>query len=554
MALVKKKWAALIACALAFACSRKSEPQRSAPPAKSAPPTRPSVAQAEGREAKKAADEAARSCMERVVGLGGAPIHGPIDQGDTPRRRGELLARARAEPVLFLSAPALVGRLTPVAEQWRRALAERASWGSFEAMVRKFSKEPAVLRQIVLTDGYLYAEDPGLAVLYANYLTLQNLFREPILRLERGDARFSVVRKDAGYEFSDGPDRGKPARLLLFDRVWIDGQEPSPSRHVTVRRLADELGSDEIAIEKVSEQGISARIRYGQTWVPAALELRDGRAYLGCEAVPADLRDRVESARGQRQRLRRAVEPLRAVIREQVDEALPFDEPKTEDGQQDGKLRPEWRMAYRNGRTQYEFNGDRYWVFDRGGRPHVPQVCIDFIADTFERASGTWWRQRGETRERVVGRLDFDVLELENKRSVEQFVAFAAAHPQWFEVHTVPEAEKVPLRNRARFFGSLFQGREQYQTGDIVVIYGLRDDDKFHYHSFFVYEVDPLTAMPTLVAANAGRPRIRTWEGEMQNAPKRSIQARIRPRLPWLEAITTPPSVAAKDTPSASEG
>ncbi|HEV8244383.1 MAG TPA: hypothetical protein VGP93_01310, partial [Polyangiaceae bacterium] len=191
-------------------------------------------------------------------------------------------------------------------------------------------------------------------------------------------------------------------------------------------------------------------------------------------------------------------------------------------------------------------NGDRYSVFDASGRPRPPQVCIDFVLDTFERASGTWWRARSEGRERVVGRLDLDTLALENKRSVEQFIAFAGAHPEWFDVHSPAPEERVPLRNRSKFFGALYQDRERYVPGDIVVIFGRRSDEKLHYHSFFVYESDPVTAMPILVAANAGRPRIRTWENEMQNAPLRSILTRIRPRLPWLEAIAAPDrSVAA---------
>jgi len=70
-----------------------------------------------------------------------------------------------------------------------------------------------------------------------------------------------------------------------------------------------------------------------------------------------------------------------------------------------------------------------------------------------------------------------------------------------------------------------------------VTIYGLRDDGKMHYHSFFVYEADPVTGAPSLVAANAGRPRIRPWEAEMLTAPQRSIRARIRPRLEWLELV-----------------
>ena len=75
----------------------------------------------------------------------------------------------------------------------------------------------------------------------------------------------------------------------------------------------------------------------------------------------------------------------------------------------------------------------------------------------------------------------------------------------------------------------------------MVAIYGLRDDGKMHYHSFFVYSSDPVTGVPSLVAANAGRPRIRPWESEMLTAPQRSIHARIRPKLEWLEAITAPP-------------
>ena len=70
-----------------------------------------------------------------------------------------------------------------------------------------------------------------------------------------------------------------------------------------------------------------------------------------------------------------------------------------------------------------------------------------------------------------------------------------------------------------------------------MAILGLRDDERMHYHSFIVVSDDPLTGMPTAVAANAGRPRIRNWEAEMQNAPRRSIIARIRPRLEWLEAL-----------------
>jgi hypothetical protein len=240
------------------------------------------------------------------------------------------------------------------------------------------------------------------------------------------------------------------------------------------------------------------------------------------------------------------------VIKEQVDEGLPFDEPKTEDGQQDGKLRPEWRNAYLNGSSSFEFNGDRYSVFDPSGRPRPPQVCIDFVLDTFERASGTWWLSRSQGRQRVLGRLQFNDPGLENRRSVERFIDFARAHNESFDGYEPPPEARVPLRNRAQFFSELYRARAEFRRGDIVAILGPRDDEKLHYHSFFIVDADPLSGMPTELAANAGRPRIRSWEGEMQNAPRRSILARIRPRPVFLESLMAPETgVSAEDPPPA---
>ena len=88
-----------------------------------------------------------------------------------------------------------------------------------------------------------------------------------------------------------------------------------------------------------------------------------------------------------------------------------------------------------------------------------------------------------------------------------------------------------------RFYEHLLRTRDRYVPGDIVTIHGLRSDEEMHYHSFFVYDADPVTGMPMLVAANAGRPRVRSWESEMLSAPRRSIRSRVRPRLPWLESV-----------------
>jgi hypothetical protein len=287
---------------------------------------------------------------------------------------------------------------------------------------------------------------------------------------------------------------------------------------------------------------------YGRARVPTLLRVEDDEVAFVCEVLgPA--RDVVVAHRIAAARAEAVQEHILSIVREQVDEGLPFDEPKTEDGQQDGHLRPEWRHAYLRGSSSYEFNGDRYSVFDSSGRPRPPQVCIDFVLDTFERASGTWWQKRDLPPERLLGRLRFDQTAIENRRSVERFIEFARAHAEDFDVYEPAPEQRVPLRNRGQFFSSVYEARAQYRRGDVVAILGPRDDDKLHYHSFFIVDVDPLSGMPTELAANAGRPRIRSWEGEMSNAPRRSIFARIRPRPLWLESFLAPKSGVSADVP-----
>jgi hypothetical protein len=290
-------------------------------------------------------------------------------------------------------------------------------------------------------------------------------------------------------------------------------------------------------VRHVDEEHVVADLRYGDAFVPTLLAARGAALSFECEALSGALRERVLAVRRETLRRGRLLDRIRNVIRDQVEEGLPFDEPKTEVGQQDGKLRQQWMWAYRFGRSRFDFNEDKYEVFDFKGRPRVPQVCIDFVTDTFERASGSWYRPRGEPRERIAGRLDFGALGIDNERSVESFVGFAKNHPDAFDVVELGDDERVPYARRADFFAHLASHRDRYRPGDIVTIYGLRDDGKMHYHSFFVYEADPVTGAPSLVAANAGRPRIRPWEAEMLTAPQRSIRARIRPRLEWLELV-----------------
>ncbi|MFC1642573.1 hypothetical protein ACFL5O_07785, partial [Myxococcota bacterium] len=162
---------------------------------------------------------------------------------------------------------------------------------------------------------------------------------------------------------------------------------------------------------------------------------------------------------------------------------------------------------------------------------------------TLERASGTWWKPRSEVPARVIGNLDFDTLNNHTLRRVPDFVELARSKPEWFDVHDTKSEERIPFWRREAFIQYLLQNTHRYLPGDIVVIRGYTPFERkwerrvMHYHSFFIYESDPITALPISIVGNAGRPTLRVWDTEAQRTPRRSIWHRLRPRLHWLEKI-----------------
>jgi hypothetical protein len=181
----------------------------------------------------------------------------------------------------------------------------------------------------------------------------------------------------------------------------------------------------------------------------------------------------------------------------------------------------------------------------------VPQVCIDFIFDTFERAGGSWWRPRGEAPGRSPGRLDFTSLTSLDLRRATSIVELAKARPDLLELYTLPESERVPFKYGPRLADYLTEQADQYREGDVVLIKGYAPWDKpwmpriMHQHSFFVYETDPLTGMPIVLAGNPGEPLLQTWQFEAFRTPERSILHRIRPRAAWLREFIEPQEAPA---------
>jgi hypothetical protein len=385
---------------------------------------------------------------------------------------------------------------------------------------------------MLLREGYLYAETPALADVMALIVRLRHLFRDDEIVVQSGSTIRRAVREDGDYVYRDGPDAGERVSILLFDRVWAAGEDPGVPLHRTVDRVLERTGADRVRLHRLTAKGASAELRYGELWVPAVLRHDGTQLTLECEVVGPDDREEVARVRRLARTEQRVLAAQRRAILAQVEEGLPFDEPRTEEGQQDGELRRAWKWAYNHDWTIYRFNDDTYRVFNADGTPRVPQVCIDFIVDTLERASGSWWLPQGSDRKKTEG-LDIESLGIENRRSVERFVNFAWDHPAWFEAYDLRREERIPFYRREEFFEHLRVHADRYRPGDIVTIFGPRGDEN-HYHSFFVYRADPVTGMPIWVAANAGKPRIRTWASEMRNAPRRSIRSRIRPRTEWL--------------------
>ncbi len=482
------------------------------------------------------------------------------------RSRVEILGRARAVPVVFARTPQPPAAREPQAIRYAAELAASDDPAAtiFQTL-RKTSHRYDLRRAIFLREGYLYADEPHLGLRLSQVLRLDHLFDAERIVIHRGGQVMYAARHDGRYYRCEAAGRPDPscvhvrrdpaegqappseASLLLFDRVAEAGKLPSKALHADFSDLRAELAFERAYVERITDAGWLVRLTTGTVDSWAVVDVQDGKARLECEYRGRGSEQELFLTRSARLRRARLIEPILAAAHDIISRGLPFDEPRTEEGQQDGLLRIHFRKAYREYRHVYEFNGDRYYVFDGFGRPLVPEVCIDFITDALDWGTGGRYASRGERREQVRGALDFKSFGLENPRSVEQVAEFAASQPEWFDMDFIPEERRVKFIHRARFFAELGRTPGFYERGDIVFILGLRDDERFHYHSFFIDELDPITSAPILLAANAGPPQLRTWEGEMHNAPLRSIVARLRLKTELLEAarkqVTSSPGV-----------
>jgi hypothetical protein len=185
---------------------------------------------------------------------------------------------------------------------------------------------PADLRRLFLAEGYVYSESPAEAAVLIDVLKLGRLFQEPELWLARGGETLRVLRDRHGvYRHADGVQQGEEAALLFGDRVATSAAGLGPRLHRDLTALVEAQHPDQVRLDRLTEQGAVGALRYGERWVPAALEDDGVRYNLGCLAIPPEQRQEVEGLRAVNEQRAGSLARLRESIQAMVGERLRFD-------------------------------------------------------------------------------------------------------------------------------------------------------------------------------------------------------------------------------------
>lgn len=562
-------WPLLVGAALAAGCrgtpaqqTGSSATASSSPAAASsgsdaaAPPT-PSVGASaptptpNGSASAAATDpaESSQRCAERRAAAMREPALSGAETFESARLH---FARVRGRSLLWKRVPGAV------APSLAEALGARGKREAIVDVVRRLEARlatPAERREAFLREGYLFADDVELALALVEQLKLAELFDEPTLTLQRGTESYELAREEktrtqpTRYVFKDGPNAGMTAELLLGDRIAgrredLEGSEPLA---VDLRDLADRLAFDRIKPLRMTKEHLVAELRYGEgAWVPALFDVSGARANLACEELTPELETKRRAYLAARAPLEAAMPKLRAVVRAMIREELPFD---SAPDQANGVLRRDWRRAYLQGKTHFMSGGREYPVYSPAGQARPPQVCIDFLTDVWERASGTWYQAASVEEsagkrptftpnpKRLEGGIRFDRMKLANRRSVAKFERFTRKNDELFDVWEIPRRERVKFEERDEFYRHLESKADEFRVGDMVIVHGFKEGGRPHYHGLLVTETCPVTGVISLVASNAVKPREQTLEGIMHLSPGRSLRTRIRVRTPWLELV-----------------
>jgi hypothetical protein len=472
--------------------------------------------------------DAAPSCEER---LAAAELQ-PLDEWQQAYLAGlpRVVVAARVVPVLYLERPA--ASVEPRAAALRERISSaRNPRSTLHEIVPAHRGQRELLRDALLSQGYLFAERPEVARALVQELALEDLFDEPTIYRLRGSEVAALTRGRDGYV----DEAGEPATLLLNDRVAVDRAELEPALHVDLGLVRRESGAlRTIPTGRGARDGaLGFELTFPDgTTRPALVDERGDVQCVGGDGLEATLADA--------RRFWERHDALVGAAQQMVDERLRFDEPIGEPVgvQEDGRLRLEWQLAYAAGRESFVYRDVEYPVFDARGRPVPPQVCVDFVVDSWERAGGVWFRGRGEAPGRTAGATDLSRV---RRRNLAGLLAAAQDGAAPIDRYDVPERDRVALRQGDEFADALSREAGQLREGDALVIHGLRlQDGREHYHSVIVLETEPVTGVPMVVADNQGRPRVGTLSNAMRAAPLRAVKYRLRLDLARLASLQAP--------------
>ena len=269
----------------------------------------------------------------------------PVPAARSGEQRAQLLARAKASPVIFLREPA--PSLTANGTVLREALDQATEPAKVLASVaRVLKRDRALARAVLLREGYLYFTQPALASAIVRGFTLEDLFEAAEIVVERGAEVRRAERVRWGYAWADGPDKGQHAELMLFDRVREATEPSAEPLHRDLTALRRELGFTQAEVVARAGDEVALRLAYDAASSEAVVSVAQGVVTLSCEALPTMGREQILEQRREQTLRAGALGAVWATVQQLVREGLPFDEPKTEEGQQDGKLRQEWATAY----------------------------------------------------------------------------------------------------------------------------------------------------------------------------------------------------------------
>jgi hypothetical protein len=538
--------------ALAAGCHRTATTDGSSTGSTSPAPTEASLAPSSSASSSaEGEDEACRARIAEAKSAKPAPGAPAYEAA-----RIGILGRVKGQPLLWLRAPeeAADDTLTAPQRRLREQLRREPPGVRIAHLHQRTKNDRASRRALALREGYLFADNAPDAAALVRSFTVGDFYDTPELWLERGTethrlARVVQKRGHVAYVHRGGPLDGQEADLYLGDRLRENPSSgaaawPPAPLHRALLGLADEVGFDRATVahraEATGEVVFSAR--FGSDDVVGQVLTRSEGAALRPVCVsyasPAQ-RAKAEAFVVATAPQRAAVKALSASIDEGVRDALRFDRPQQEETvDHDGELRPVWQSAYLRGQTSYTYMDNTYPVFLPDGRPAPPEVCAEFVLDTYERAAGTWWAPRGQRPARLAGTLDFNQEGVKNRRGVIALAGYASTHPELFSFTAVDPKDKIPFGDHDRYFADLVARAEQFGSGGIVAIQGRKKDGNIHQHAIFVERTDPLSGFPYGLADQMKRPRRRTWDGIMAEAPLRGLFWIARPTPTLLKKIS----------------